>query len=174
VDRLQFVVRSSEFHMPGTGLVLSRDDAGSWDLQGKLRGAGAPTTTTLLAALWPQDHHILDWRVLAAAVALTLDDPQLGHNIKADTCSTVVPSIAQYEWVRQLLIEVSKEVELPLVTVERALYGLTKKKQVGVENGRSWADYAKARRAAAAPADQEAPAGEAGADDEEDAEPSAP
>lgn len=34
--------------------------------------AGAVMTTTLLAALWPDSHHILDWRVLAAVAGLGL------------------------------------------------------------------------------------------------------
>lgn len=42
-------------------------------LSGSLPGAGVATTTTILAALWPNQHFIFDWRVHAAANALRIE-----------------------------------------------------------------------------------------------------
>lgn len=51
-----------------SGLVLYRDREESWrDLEESFPGVALATTTTVLAALWPDDHFILDWRVQAAA-----------------------------------------------------------------------------------------------------------
>jgi len=56
---------TSQFVVPGTEEALDRDDAESWKVltdmtRGKVKGLGVPTATTLLSALWPEDHLILD------------------------------------------------------------------------------------------------------------------
>jgi hypothetical protein len=76
--KLTHAPRPTIFRVPDSerGFDLGIDDASSWrQLQILMRGAAAPTVTTLLASLWPEEHHILDWRVLAASAALTLGGP---------------------------------------------------------------------------------------------------
>ena len=53
------------------GPEILREDAWSrMRLQQSLADTAAATATTILAALWPDSHHIRDWRVLAAVTGL--------------------------------------------------------------------------------------------------------
>src|SRR5580658_1943668 len=63
-DGLTSSPRFLEFQPPGTAGRVGRDDPASWTNL-DLPGAATATHTSLLAALWPDHHHVLDWRVLA-------------------------------------------------------------------------------------------------------------
>lgn len=170
-DNLTFTARAERFSGPD-GLTISRDDANSWQhLQTSLKGAGAATTTTLLAALWPDSHHILDWRVLVAVAGLGLvaggeNDLHLteprGHN-------QLDPDLDPYFKVRKLLIKQSGEAGVPLRTTERALYCMSRAVH---GKGMTWVDYGTALRAATI--SDAAPDADGTADDEQDIPPAAP
>jgi len=64
VDQLRFLI-------PGTALIVDSDEPQSWShLTDAVRGLGVPTATTLLSALWPGRHVIVDVRTTRAAVGL--------------------------------------------------------------------------------------------------------
>ena|SRR2546430_14723005 len=128
-------------------------------------------TTTLLAALWPDTHHILDWRVLAAAAGLGLvagGENDL-HLAEPGGRNQLEPDLDRYLKVRKLLIKQSGEAGVPLRTTERALYLISR----AVEGkGMTWAAYGTALRVAT-PRDR-APAADGAADDGQDTGPAAP
>jgi hypothetical protein len=166
-----FRPRSKTLEIPGAGFRLAREALPSWSqLQHFLPGAGVPTTTTLLAALWPDRHHILDWRVLAAAVALTLGTPGPGQLVQPTEERSVPPTMEAYDLTRVLLLGVADECHVPLVTVERALYQLT---LPVTGKGRNWQQYADAlRRQLPRPASSDRSGGDP--NDEQDIPPAAP
>jgi hypothetical protein len=60
-----------QFAIPGNGATLIRDDPESWvRLTSQKKGFGVPMATTLMSALWPDHHFILDRRDVRAAVGL--------------------------------------------------------------------------------------------------------
>lgn len=59
------------FTAPGLDLTVSKEDPESWKgLEGAVRGLGVPTTSTLLSALWPDFHVVIDRFAFRSAVAL--------------------------------------------------------------------------------------------------------
>jgi hypothetical protein len=104
-------------------------------------------TTTLLAALWPDTHHILDWRVLAAVAGLGLvaDGENDLHLAEPGGRNQLEPDFDQYPKVRKLLIKQSGEAGIPLRTTERALYLMSRAVK---GKGMTWAAYGTALRLA--------------------------
>jgi hypothetical protein len=114
----------------------------SWSgLQACLRGAATPTTTTLLAALWPSRHFIFDWRVKAAANGLRLQ-ADLSALPSLDLTSSRMPTLtmADYAIVREWCLETTDELAISLTQLERALYELSR--SVPASRGRTWQEYA--------------------------------
>jgi hypothetical protein len=148
------------------------DDAESWTrLQQSLGGAAAATTTTLLAALWPDSHHILDWRVLAAVTGLGIlagGEENLGL-AEAGSRTHLLPTLDQYAKVRTLLTRLGSQAGVPVATLERALYLMSRAVQ---GKGMTWAEYGTAL-AAAVPAPGRA-ADDGTPDDEQEVPPAAP
>ena len=107
------------------GILVARDDDASWGrLKRSLPGAAVATTTSLLAALWPDSHHILDWRVLPAVAGLDAVAGGEGNLRLAAPGSReqLEPTLERYSRVRALLVELAGQACLPVQTVERALY----------------------------------------------------
>lgn len=152
---------------------MIREDAGSWmRLEQSLGGAAAATTTTLLAALWPDSHYILDWRVLAAVAGLGIlagGDQDLGL-ADAGSRAQLRPTLDQYAEVRALLIRLGNQAGVPVATLERALYLMSRAVQ---GKGMTWAEYG-AALAAAVPVPGRAADGDGTSDDEQEMPPSAP
>lgn len=123
-------------------VVLHRDRMDTWrNLEEDFSGIALATTTTLLAALWPDDHFIFDWRVQAAADALRVGaglDPTPKTQREIRSRKRQRPGFEDYEIVRGWL----KKSGIPLRTAERALYRLSQ--SVPTVRGRSWQDYAEA------------------------------
>jgi hypothetical protein len=60
-----------EVPVPGGLLSLGVEDPATWrKLSERMRGIAVPRATTVLSALWPGRHVIVDWRALSAAAAL--------------------------------------------------------------------------------------------------------
>ncbi len=123
-------------------LTLRRDDPGTWLDLDQRHGFGTATTTTVLAALWPDDHLICDWRVLYTCAALLIAndeaqtfgvDPATNHRLDNDL-------EAVYGTVRDRCAATARATGRPLVEVERALYELSGR--VTDDPDRSWQDYA--------------------------------
>lgn len=174
VSNLQFAPRPDRFEVPGTGQTVFAEPEPTEEAPWSgimLRGAGPPTWTALLAALWPERHHVLDWRVLAAASALSLGGPSDLHLVQRKGTRHLPPKPEHYAPVRSLLLAVANECGLPLLSVERALYVLTTK--VRKQSGRTWLGYRDALLRAA-PRASTRPEGEDGAAEEQELPPSAP
>lgn len=105
---------------------LSCSSRATWEnLQRALPGAAVPTTTTLLAALWPEQHFIFDRRVRNAALAIGLwDDHERAEPIILDGTATPAHTVALYAAVRSEVLKLADRLATPLVDVERALYML--------------------------------------------------
>jgi hypothetical protein len=80
-----------------------------------------PTGSTLLAALWPDEHAILDIRDFQVTVALLAYNgaPIVPTN---GTSSLRPPDWSEYQWFRLLVKAEAARLELPLLTLERALF----------------------------------------------------
>jgi hypothetical protein len=133
-------VLGERFTLP-SGLVVTREDQSSWqELKSVLPGAGLATTTTLLAALWPEHHFVCDWRVRSAADALRIYAhlaPSRSTALEMEGHRRVPEDLTDYATVRGWL----RTIACPLVVSERALYCLSK--QVPSGKGRNWKDYAR-------------------------------
>lgn len=123
-------------------LEVERDGKESWErLESALPGAGLATTTTLLAALWPEHHFVFDWRVQAAADALRINaglKPSHPTQLEMAGKKRPVPNMGDYALVRSWL----GSIDCKLVVSERALYRLSQR--VKAVKGRSWPDYSSA------------------------------
>jgi hypothetical protein len=133
------VSRSQLFTMP-CGRKIHREEEDSWRvLEARLPGAALATTTTLLAALWPSDHFVFDWRVEAAANALRINanlKPTRWALSELSGGKRPSPDFSDYSEVRSWLRTVKGT---QLVTLERALYRLSQ--QVPTVKGRGWTEY---------------------------------
>lgn len=175
VDELTFAPRAGPYDVPGVG-PIDPENLDRW-LKLGVDGLGAATLTTLLAALWPDRHHILDWRVLAAASALTLGSSRDLGFVSGDHSNRLDPDVTcHYPAVRALLRDAVDECQcLTLTTVERALYRLTQ--EVGNKPGRSWHEYRDALLQAANQSGtrvRDQPIDDGSADEERDINPGAP
>jgi len=155
-DKFTYAARADHFNGPDD-LTISRDDADSWQhLEDSLAGAATATTTTLLAALWPDSHHILDWRVLAAAAGLGLiaGDENGLDLVTPGGRDPLPPALDLYSRVRTVLIRQSVRAGVSLRATERALYLISK-----AINGRgtTWAEYGDKLRKPHKPAGRLAP-----------------
>lgn len=91
------VLRAAEIQVPGLdSQSLNAEDLESWRaLRHNLPGAGVPTITTVLAALWPDQHVILDRRVFpprATTSACQRASSRSGCAARAATCWACSPS----------------------------------------------------------------------------------
>ena len=160
----KFIVPHDSGHLP-----VEIDCPPTWKvLKDRLPGAGDATVTTILSALWPGHHHIMDWRVLAATAALMQN---AGDPLRLPAKNSPLEvTLDQYEIVRRILKETAENCDLPLHVVERALYNLSR--QVPNKKGRSWRQYEHDLRAAANASPVIKDSGSA--DEEEDVRPGAP
>jgi hypothetical protein len=164
--------RPDRFCVP-QGPEVIRDDAGSWgQLEQSLGGAAAATTTTILAALWPDSHHILDWRVLAAVTGLGIFAGSDGNLDlpAADSTLSLHPTLDHYARVRALLTRLGDQAGLPVATLERAFYLMSRAVH---GKGMTWAEYGKAL-AVAVPDPGRNACDDGTPDDEQEMPPSAP
>jgi hypothetical protein len=109
-------------------LPLERDDPGTWRNLTLVDGLGVPTATTLLSALWPSYHVIIDVRAFRAAVGLSAS---VGWAVSGlDNSDLPVRSPAEMywqiycEWYQPTVLRTANKLECPAVIVERALFCL--------------------------------------------------
>ena len=103
-----------------------------------IRGLGIPRTTTVLSALWPAQHVIMDWRTLSAALALS--GARLGWNqslVDPTSTTRADKSWATYAWYWRTVASCADQVGKPPVDVERALWHVGRPAP-----GVTWAAYA--------------------------------
>ena len=141
------VPQSEWLELPGGFGRLVRGDVDSWRRLNQIPGLGIPTASCLLAALWPDDHAIMDVLDRRAAVALQIG--RHSHNDqRLDT--TWLPSNEWqfYEWLRETVTLTAQAAGGKPVMVERALYvvGARTAAELGEKWERSgtWSDYFRA------------------------------
>lgn len=134
----------AHFSVPGTAVILDCEDPGSWvRFTDSLPGAATATATTVLAALWPTRHFVFDWRVHAVANALRLR-AGLPTTVDLDPLSTriLVETLEAYAIVRGWLLTTSDVTGEALVSVERAMYELSRAADMPRGHApRTWEDY---------------------------------
>lgn len=119
-------------------LELSAEDPAAWAQLSQLKGLREPRATTVLSALWPGRHIVMDWRALSAALALA--GARLGWDSSAvDPGSTrrAIDSWKSYAWYRETVLKAASQVGEPPVIVERALWRVGRKAR-----GMTWTKYA--------------------------------
>jgi hypothetical protein len=135
----------SSFRIP-EGAEITRDDEESWkELERAVPGLGIPTTTVLLAALWPENHAIVDRRTAQASLAVAHDREWFGI-IDDPTSSSPFKKLdwrfyAKYylRWLSEWAQQLDPGPDPPLLRVERALFRLDE--LLGTKGGRSWDAY---------------------------------
>jgi hypothetical protein len=140
----QAASRDMTCSIEGAGLI--RDDPESWRaFSGKsgIQGLGVATTTTLLSALWPRHHLVIDERALHALIGLR-GVRGAGWHLPVGDGSTSAPlrkvDWDDYEWYREQILEAARASEdLAPVRVERALYVLDR--LVPSRKSRTWQEY---------------------------------
>lgn len=137
----------SDFRIPGAVPDASRVTAGdseTWPHLTLIEGLAVPTATTLLAAIWPQQHIIVDWRVMTAAIGLGagtswtldgLDDAYLPlHDSDARYWSL-------YAWFRDTVLATAETTGTSPGQVERALFRLDERTQGALPERSTWSQY---------------------------------
>ncbi|MDX6584605.1 MAG: hypothetical protein QOI10_3789 [Solirubrobacterales bacterium] len=137
--------RPRDVVVPG-GPRRARDDVTTWRALTDLPGLGVATATTLLSALWPGEHVIIDRLAWRAAVGLRASEglssrgvaPESGKHLPEVTWGDYVEYLS---WVRATArVEGVKPQE-----VERTLYQLPRK--IPESKSRSWKQYGDLLRA---------------------------
>ena len=139
--------RPGEIVIPG----LREDDAtvaceqpGSWQRLTKVRGLGVPTATTVLAALWPSNHVIMDIRDTRAALGLGVGTlwsvDGLEHAQFPDRSGNGQWQLYR-EWFQPTILRTAAA-QTPLA-VERALFRLHERTSLSLpKHGHwTWTDY---------------------------------
>lgn len=131
--------------LAGGSLQIGRLDEETWaKLKHALRGAGVATVTTLLAALWPDQHIVFDWRVHAAANGLRLNAGMpTTQGVDPQGDRSVAITLDEYRTVRGWVVSQAGGVERPPVQVERSLYRLSQLEKLKLSKGkkRTWTTY---------------------------------
>lgn len=139
-----------EILVPGIESAIRRDDAWSWEVLTQVRGLGVATASTLLAAIWPEDHAICDRRALSAAVGLRgasgdWSGPLEWKGISPESAIALrEPTWHQYQWYRSALMQSLsvlriEDPTLQPVHLERCLYLLDR---ASPRKGQPWNVYA--------------------------------
>ena len=112
------------FPLHGGVVRIARDDADTWRRLTDIKGIKVATATTILSALWPDNHLIADVRDISVAIALNWEqrDDDWLLPLKYPQAATW----NWYSWLRDLVIQKAVELGLSMATVERSLYFLDK------------------------------------------------
>ena len=123
----------------GGGLAtLARDDPASWEHLTSIDGVGVATATTILSALWPGFHVIVDRRDIGAAIGLYEEAAHEGLLRSAGYKGEVV-SWKRYRWFRRKVVAWAAAIAVEAVPVERALYEIDLATRTA--RGASWDVY---------------------------------
>jgi hypothetical protein len=110
-------------------ITLHREQPETWSMLEGVRGLQTATITTLLSAIWPGEHIVLDIRDLKAAYGLCLDKPVEQGFISLSKNRDPLRTLKEYVWLRNEVKSLCTSSEfiaesIALVDVERALYRL--------------------------------------------------
>jgi hypothetical protein len=110
-------------------VTLHREQPETWSKLEGVRGLQTATITTLLSAIWPGEHIVLDIRDLKAAYGLCLDKPVEQGFISLSKNRDPLRTLKEYVWLRNEVKSLCTSSEfiaesISVVEVERALYRL--------------------------------------------------
>ncbi|MDQ6726506.1 MAG: hypothetical protein M3066_10135 [Actinomycetota bacterium] len=128
----------ASFDLPD-GRRIERDNPNSWPALCSTSGVGAATATTLLSALWPGRHVIIDQVAWSVTVALRATEGRTTRRIPAEA-TTPLPDISWDDYCLYLPVvcATAREMECEPVDVERTLYVLGLKRR---GDGDSWLSF---------------------------------
>jgi hypothetical protein len=132
--------QSASLVLPGSLGRLDRDDPASWQaLADRVPGLGIPTTTCLLAALWPDRHAIMDVYDRRAVVGLQVGR-RSRNDERLDNASAPGHAWWFYGWFRTTVMLTADTADCELVQVERALFvlGSATAKKLAAESAGAW------------------------------------
>jgi hypothetical protein len=113
---------------PTNSVQLKRDCATTWRVLTDIVGFGVPTASTLLSALWPGSHVIVDRRAERAAIGISAgalwDVSALEHAGLPDLHTTDLYWEFYSDWYRPAVLATAEAVACHPVSVERALFCL--------------------------------------------------
>jgi hypothetical protein len=130
--------RLNGFFIPGSGSWVQQEEPETWPhLTDGIKGLGVPTATTLLSALWPGSHMILDRRDIRAAVGIGPAKSWKGRELD----DAWLPDLYDWEWYSWLRDSIFATEGLDAVMVERALYVLDRTTQSRLGDNWKWHEY---------------------------------
>jgi hypothetical protein len=127
------------------GTTLVRDDPSTWSVLTSIHGIRTATATAVLAALWPDDHLILDEVVLHIAGALRAerDDSYLDKYLDITESPYSEPNWDVYTEVRPWFVSIAESNPgATLWKVEKASFALSA--ALETDTDRTWRKYIKA------------------------------
>ena len=123
------IARSPQVKVPvgeAKTITLKVDDPVTWEAlcgaQGGIPGISVATASTLLSALWPGDHVIIDIRDINAARGLAYADAVAHELVKEGGLQGDPVSWTAYKWLRPKVLAKAAETVRHPVDVERALF----------------------------------------------------
>ena len=143
------LVQAESCRIPGAPqaiALLSCEDQATWARLTDTLGVGVPTATTLLSALFPCSHVIIDTRATRAAIGVGVgarwDVTGLNDHELPDVAKRASYWQLYTEWYRPLVLATADALGCEPVSVERALYCLDEltMKQLRGTNW-FWTDY---------------------------------
>lgn len=126
---------------------LSRDDALTWPNLTMTKGLRAPTATTLLSALWPDFHVIIDRTAMRAVLGVSaglLWDAGTREHAELPSRETADYWKFYESWYRPVVIATAAAANVAPSTVERALFVVDKptiRKLKALDRPWIWSDY---------------------------------
>ncbi len=105
---------------------VHRDISSSWASLTLIDGLEVATASTLMSAIWPDFHFIIDRRDLNAAIGLMLSSAE-GHGLMSEKDTDVTIDWGWYLWMREMMLEMAVQLHaedesLGLLQLERSLY----------------------------------------------------
>jgi hypothetical protein len=125
--------RPNEVEIPVSerlAITLKVDDPDSWRLFCKtVDGIGVATASTLLSALWPGKHIVIDRWDIDAARGLDYRDAVANKLVEGGGLKDHAVSWTAYEWLLKRVLAKAEATRRPPVEVERALFILAPRAQ---------------------------------------------
>lgn len=116
----------------GSEMTLRCEVSTSWkEMRDAIKGLATPSLTTLLAALWPDRHAILDRKTLRSIIGMAGSQNDWHETISSEekVSYNLSPRFDQYKWYRSHLLNTAARFgiaaqSIDLIDLERALFEL--------------------------------------------------
>ncbi len=111
----------------------------SWEQLTCINGVAVATATTVLSALWPGYHVIIDRQDIGAGIGLAYDEACEMKLVKDAGYKGTVVSWSRYQWFRHKVVARAQAIGVEAVMVERALYEIGRAS--GAVSTMTWEQY---------------------------------